>query len=242
MLKTNSTLSLICLLSIAVLMLGCQSSKSPKMRGAIEVRNEKITGPLPVKKPNIIYVKDFALDVEHYEVDEGIKGRISGRLTGRLGQDLPHPIQKTNPEQQVDKIVTEMSQSLISGLKDKGFNAQRVSDISAVRDGWLLQGGFTEVDEGNRLKRATIGFGQGATQMEIQVGLSDLASVNPQEPFVVFGTIKDPKKMPGAVVTMNPYVAAAKFVLEKNATTKDIQKTSEQIVGQILKYSENIKE
>ena len=135
-----------------------------------------------------------------------------------------------------------MSQSLISGLKNKGFNAQRVSDISTVRDGWLLQGGFTEVDEGNRLKRATIGFGQGATQMEIQVGLSDLASVNPQEPFVVFGTIKDPKKMPGAVVTMNPYVAAAKFVLEKNATTKDIQKTSEQIVGQILKYSENIKE
>jgi hypothetical protein len=41
---------------------------------------------------------------------------------------------------------------------------------------------------------------------------------------------------------MNPYVAAAKFVLEKNATDKDIQKTAEQIVNEILKNFEKFKQ
>ena len=46
--------------------------------------------------------------------------------------------------------------------------------------------------------------------------------------------------IPGAVVTMNPYVAAAKFVLQKNATERDIRRTAEQIVEEILKYGQQI--
>jgi hypothetical protein len=41
---------------------------------------------------------------------------------------------------------------------------------------------------------------------------------------------------------MNPYVAAAKFVLQKNATERDIKKTAEQIAEQIVKYEQQIKE
>ena len=103
-------------------------------------------------------------------------------------------------------------------------------------------GAFTEVDEGNRLKRAVIGFGQGSTQMTVQIGVSDLASKNPQAPFIIFGTIKDPSKLPGAVVTMNPYVAAAKFVMEKNASSKDVKNTAKQIVAEILKYKQKFSE
>jgi hypothetical protein len=53
--------------------------------------------------------------------------------------------------------------------------------------------------------------------------------------------VEDPSKLPGAVVTMNPYVAAAKFVMEKNASERDIQKTADQIVGEMLSYQEKIK-
>ena len=42
--------------------------------------------------------------------------------------------------------------------------------------------------------------------------------------------------VPGAVVTMNPYVAAAKFVMEKNASEKDVKKTAAQIAEEIVKY------
>ena len=41
---------------------------------------------------------------------------------------------------------------------------------------------------------------------------------------------------------MNPYVAAAKFVLQKNATERDINKTAEQIAEQIVKYEQQINE
>jgi len=121
--------------------------------------------------------------------------------------------------------------------------AQRLTASSKAlpTEGWLVQGVFTEVDEGNRLKRAVIGFGQGATSMEIQVGVSDLASRQPRQPFILFGTVKDPGKMPGAIVTMNPYVAAAKFVMEKNATKKDIKNSADQIVSEILKYEQQSK-
>jgi hypothetical protein len=245
MLKPNSCLWFACLVALITLMTGCQTHKASKnMMGVVEVRDEQMPSNWPKARPNIIYVRDFALDVDNFQADQGVGGVLPGRLRGRLGERMPHPMANTDPEQQVSKIVAEMNKSLISKLKDKGYTAQHLELSGAEslpQSGWLLQGVFTEVDEGNRLKRATIGFGQGATQMDVQVTINDLASANPKESFIVFGTVTDPKKIPGAIVTMNPYVAAAKFVLEKNATDKDIQKTAEQIVNEILKNFEKFK-
>ncbi|MGZ8097250.1 MAG: DUF4410 domain-containing protein, partial [Methylosarcina sp.] len=127
---------------------------------------------------------------------------------------------------------------------DKGFIARRLpgSQGALPRKGWLVQGVFTEVDKGNRIKRAVIGFGRGATRMEVQVAVSNLAGQKPKTPFIVFGTAKTPKKMPGAVVTLNPYIAAAKFVVEKDATEQDIRTTAEQIVDEIVKHNQKFKE
>jgi len=221
-----------------------RSLESRKVLGAIEVRDEQMKGPWPAELPRTVYVYDFALDVQHFEGDEGVGGILSNRRLGQLGQRLPHPMASQDPVEQTRKIIDTMSQSLIKNLRDKGLIAERLSGTQAAlpHDGWLLQGIFTEVDEGNRIKRAVIGFGRGATSMNVQVGVSDLTSAQPKTPFIVFGTIKDPKKMPGAVVTINPYVAAAKFVMEKNATEKDIQKTAEQIVDEILKHTQKFKE
>lgn len=245
MLKPNLCIWFTCLVGLTVLMTSCQTHHASKnMMGAVEIRDEQMPSNWPTARPNIIYVRDFALDVENFQVDQGVGGVLSGRLRGRLGERMLHPMTNVDPEQQVAKIVAEMNKSLISNLKDKGFTAQRLEPsgmVSLPQSGWLLQGTFTEVDEGNRLKRAAIGFGQGATQMQVQVSINDLAGANPKEAFIVFGTVTDPKKIPGAIVTMNPYVAAAKFVLEKNATDKDIQKTAEQIVNEILKHFEKLR-
>lgn len=230
---------LLVLMSFAV---GCQTKPTAdKVLGAVEIRDEQIKNPWPAVRPNIIYVRDFSLDAAHFEGEQGVGGLVPGQRLKRLGQNLPHPLASSEPEQQVEKIVAEMSRSLINSLRNQGFAAQPLPNIGSAtlpQGGWLIQGVFTEVDEGNRLKRATIGFGQGATKMDVQVSINDLASANPREPFIVFGTVKDPKKIPGAIITMNPYVAAAKFVLEKNATEKDIQKTAEQIVDEILRNLE----
>lgn len=39
---------------------------------------------------------------------------------------------------------------------------------------------------------------------------------------------------------MNPYVAAAKFVLQKNATERDVKRTAEEIDEEIVKYEQRI--
>jgi hypothetical protein len=39
----------------------------------------------------------------------------------------------------------------------------------------------------------------------------------------------------GAVITLNPYLAAAKFVMEKNAPEKTVKKTASQISAEVVK-------
>ena len=78
--------------------------------------------------------------------------------------------------------------------------------------------------------------------MEVQVGISDLQSDTSRVPFAIFGTLKDPSKLPGAAVTKNPYVAAAKFVMEKSATSRDIQNTAGEIVDELLKFRDEVRQ
>ena len=172
--------------------------------------------------------------------DEGVRGA----LPGKLGQRLPRRLAKDNPSERARQIVETTADSLVQALRANGMTAQRLRKTTGnlPREGWLVQGYFTEVDEGNRLKRAAIGFGRGGTSMDLQIAISDLAGSDPRAAFAVFGTAKDPNRIPGALVTMNPYVAAAKFVLQKNATERDINKTAEQIAEQIVKYEQQINE
>lgn len=209
-------------------------SSSRKVLGGVRTTGEEVKAPLPQKAPSMIYVADFALDSEDYKGDKG----VGGSLPGGLGKRLPHPMARGSSSDKAHRIVDTMAESLVKSLGEKGLPAQRLHDASGElpREGWLAQGVFTEVDEGSRIKRAIIGFGSGATSMDLQLGISDLASSEPRAPFLVFGTVKDPSKIPGAVVTLNPYVAAAKFVLAKNATEKDIKKTAAQIADEIAKY------
>ncbi len=225
---------------------GCQSETLHQVTGGVVLEQEQQAGKLPVRAPHIIYVTEFELGAENIQADQGVRGLLPGLIRRRsafsLGQALPKPLADGDPAAKAQEIVTDMSEALVKSLEAKGMPAQRMENAVGVlpREGWMVSGLFTEVDEGNRIKRAVIGFGRGATQMEVQVGVSDLAGQNPRTPFVLFGTGKEPGKIPGAVVTMNPYVAAARFVMEKNATEKDIQKTADQIATEILKFKDKI--
>jgi hypothetical protein len=230
-------ITVLCFIILAALGLGgCQSTK--KITGGVNIGQEQVIGTGATELPGMIYIKDFQLDSENYQGNQGVLSRM------RIGSRLLNRGNQNDAGEQSAAIVNSMSEALVSEFNDKNLPAQRLGsfDNNLPNNGWLINGAFTEVDEGNRLKRAVIGFGQGSTQMAVQIGVSDLASKNPQAPFIIFGTIKDPSKMPGAVVTMNPYVAAAKFVMEKNASNKDIKNTAKQIVAEILKYKQKFSE
>ncbi len=81
------------------------------------------------------------------------------------------------------------------------------------------------MDEGSRIHRAVIGFGSGQATMNLYVTLTDLA--HPEKNRCTRSRRMAPAKTKaGAVITMNPYVAAAKFVMEKNAPEKMVKQTA----------------
>jgi hypothetical protein len=213
---------------------GCMSACAPtagnKLSGGARVEGQT-TEAVPAVAASRVYVEDFSIDVEASEPRKGPLGRP--RLLPQLGGE--------DPATHARRIVDELAVSLVKDLNAAGVAAERLPSGGRLPlEGWLIRGVFSEADTGNRLRRAVIGFGSGKTDMEVQVGVADLAA-NPTESFLLFGTLTDPSRLPGGVVTRNPYVVAAKFVLEKGAPRRDVEHTAKAIADEIVKFREQVK-
>jgi len=200
-----------------------------KITGEVKVQSRSDESRRPASAPSVIYVQDFDLGYDTRQAAERKGPPVVGRVMSRVTQ-------RNDPQKKAAKLVELMSSTLVKGFIEQKVDARRcIPGTPLPGNGWLVRGVFTEVDQGRRIVRAAIGFGAGATAMELYVSVTDLAE-NLDAPFIIFGTEKDPNRIPGAVVTMNPYVAAAKFLLEKNASERDVKKTGKEIVSTIVKY------
>lgn len=229
--NSRSILVLLAALAIsAVSPAGCTAGEiTKKITGEVKVRSRTDAARQPSSAPSVIYIQDFDLGYDTTQSSERKGPPVIGRVMSRVTQ-------RNDPRQKAEKLVELMSACLVKGFNERKIDAKRfIAGAPLPTCGWLVRGVFTEVDQGKRVVRAAIGFGAGATAMELYVSVSDLME-NPDAPFIIFGTEKDPNRIPGAVVTMNPYVAAAKFVMEKNASERDVKKTAKEIVGTIVKY------
>jgi hypothetical protein len=104
------------------------------------------------------------------------------------------------------KAADTMAAHLVNGLRRLGFTVERAGRHDAINDGDLrIDGRFIRVDEGNPLRRLVIGFGAGASGMEIQV---QVFQGRPQQKILEFAARADSGKMPGAVATVPASSAA----------------------------------
>jgi hypothetical protein len=201
------------------------------MTGGTRVEGVATTAA-PTAPARRVYVQDFTLDAESTtESHSGIlpRPRIFQQMTGE------------DPAAHARRVVDEMATALVKDLDAAGLPAERLPPGRALpADGWLVRGVFTEIDPGQPLRRAVIGFGSGKTDMEVQVGVSDLAG-NPAQSFLLFGTVNDPSRLPGGAVTRNPYVVAAKFVLAKGAPERDVQQTAKAIANELVKFRDQVR-
>lgn len=243
--RRKVVLGLSLLLSLTLAGTGCQRLMGKSFRDTVALENEKTTSTLPKLPPKTVYVADFSLDLQDFQGDAGVRGALPGGLgdgaLGQIGQRLPQPLATTDPAAKVRVIVQTMAEALVGDLREQGIPAVRLQGEPLPHDGWLVSGQFMEVNEGNRLRRSALGFGQGASMMEVHVGISDLSGPTPTVPFVEFGAVKQAGEKPGAAVTLNPYVAAAKFVMEKNASEKDTRRTAGEIAAELLKYRDLVR-
>jgi len=219
--------------AMAVLILLC--SNHSVVNGAVPADSKAEQQLQPTTQPGMVYVLDFTLDVSSIVPDSGVLDHR--RWLGEGPLERLGPLHKqVDPALAAPTLVNLLAASIAQELGKNLIPAMRLPQGQALPDsGWLVRGRFISVEEGNRVRRAVIGFGEGATDMQIDFEVCELGR-NPLTPFLVSSAESGSGKKPGAIVTMNPYVAAAKFVLAKNASENDVRQAGTEIALTIIKY------
>lgn len=208
---------------------GCQSSSTGRPAAASSGGGSgpqvagSPAGVAPKARPVVVH--DFAYDAAQVKSDPGPLPGLQGPA-----QLILQPRRSEEPPQEkAARLARLLSETIAEELTARKIPTTRQPrGMPLPADGLVVDGEFLQVDEGNRLRRAMVGFGAGASEVLAQVSVFDLAQSRDQ-PILVYGTGKGSRPMPGAVITWNPYVMAAKYVLSHNATDKDVRRLGKQI-------------
>lgn len=193
----------------------------------------------PANTANVVYVTDFELDTATVQAGEGAAKQIrDSRPRLREGGLLQQAHDARNdPGVKAQDLVDLMTNSLIEDLKRAGFDARKLNtgDPLPIK-GWLVRGIFTQVGEGNRLQRASVGMGAGETQMQVNATIDKLAGTM-LTPYYEVEAGADSGKKPGgaalSIVKKNPYAMAAKFVMSKRDLEKNVKQTAQNIADDV---------
>ena len=129
-------------------------------RTSVQPGDAKAVGRLP--RPQMIYVHDFAVSPAAVTLDSAIGSRVLSMM-----KDTPESAQQLEVGQQVAKVVTE---NLVKEISKLGIpSAAAASAVPVAGPSLAIEGQFLTVDEGNRLRRAFIGFGAGASDVRTLV-------------------------------------------------------------------------
>jgi hypothetical protein len=183
--------------------------------------------------PPVVYVSDFELDAANVTPDTGPGQRLR-RLRGLL-PDGPGPMGKDkNPQDHARDIVNQMADALTADLKKGGVDARRIAPGQPLpATGWQIRGVFLSVDDGNRLRRAIVGFGAGQNDIQVAVSCDSLALTNLPPLYQVIEET-DSKDKPGAMIKLNPYVIAVKFVMAGKDEKQTIRNNAQQISNSVI--------
>jgi len=205
-----------------------------------QIRGPKVTNESQLasvaKGPRAIYVTDFTINPADFAPagpgrgllnNSGLKARISSLK----GED-------PSPEGQARAIVNQMSDAIVQNLQAKGLSATRIRSGIGPSGSWVVRGRFSNLDQGNRAMKATLGFGAGSTNVNVDFTLSEIVK-GKEKPIFLFDTSNSNGKGPGglamAAATKNPYALAIKFAMSGRDLQKNINKTAKLIADQIAK-------
>lgn len=196
-----------------------------------------------VQRPSVIYVTDFHLDPSQI------------KHTGLLGGPPLLPRGK-GTAREAASLTRVLSDTIVRDLKKAGLRAEHLRDVRAdycpvqtkgriqfaaggaplPKEGWLVAGWFEDLREGESAVTATVGLGAGSGKAQAAVAVSDLAR-DPAAPFMVIGSGSRVRRMPGGLLTMNPYVMAGKFVFDKaTSTEKDMRSLGADVAKSLTNY------
>jgi hypothetical protein len=229
--KINVHLFVIISAGLCAMLCGC---------GTAKVSSSRSIGVAPAAKPATIYVADFDLDAANIKSKSGLLPPLP-KLPGPLGDMLPPlPGAPKDPQKLARNLVDEMSTALVKDLTKAGLNARRLTSTNSVpTSGWLVRDVFTEVNQGNQLTRAMIGFGAGKTDLQVVVDINDLGQGTPK-PFYELNTTADSGKAPGAapMIVLGPAGATARFIIAGKDFDRNVKQTTSKIAAEVAQRTQ----
>lgn len=176
------------MLSVFAILVGCAQTKTSQVRQYAS-ENEK--------RPTRILVQDFSMDASSVKTSTTPLAKIEDMASGDDGKGA-----KASLSQEVSGA---LSDELVERLKKLGFDALKVGASRQVgSDELMITGRFTNVDEGNAVRRAMIGFGAGQSSVDATVSI--LAAEGRQ--VMTMKAHADSGETPGAAVTAGVGAAA----------------------------------
>ncbi|HWT36540.1 MAG TPA: DUF4410 domain-containing protein [Paraburkholderia sp.] len=177
----------------------------------------------------VVYVSDFELDAANITPDQSRLSRAR-RLAGSLS---PLHLSEQDPQKKSQALVASMADTLVADLQRAGIEARRLAAGAPIpAQGWLVRGVFLAVDEGNRVRRAVVGFGAGQGKIELAVAVDALPVESPAPLYQTVEGQSD-KHAPGAIIKLNPYVVAARYVMAGNDEQTDIKQAAAQVAAAV---------
>lgn len=167
------------LLSAFLLLLAC---------GQSAVRPVTLSTHSNLPRPARILLSGFVIDRRDVNEYQGI-----------LRQQPANPNAIERQSELARLAANRFAAELAKGLRQLGFTVELVSpDRTIENDDLLIDGQFVKVDEGDLLRRLTIGFGSGAAKMETRARVYQGAA---RRKILEFITVTDSGKYPGMVAT-----------------------------------------
>lgn len=166
------------------------------------------------KAPRKVYVAPFAL------AGANIKEHPMRKNPGKLGEEAQKLV--------ADSLVAEVSKNIAP--------AKLVSSPAAAgRDGWVITGQFTRLNEGSRFLRMAIGLGAGGTKMETKVAV--FAHGAKSKPILQFKTSGGSGSTPGAATNPIPFSSAPTAAIQARlGVSDDAARTARVITNRIQTY------
>jgi Domain of unknown function (DUF4410) len=220
---------------LALVAAGCAGAQVAQQSQAV---------PVTTSRPVQIVVYPFAVSVDDVALNQGI---IAASYRNFSGED------ETAQQLQVAKDTAHnVCVTVAATLSQKGYTAVcQDRGVSTHGDNILIvDGEFTDISEGNKLRRMVIGLGVGASTLDADVMVQQHSEQGSRQ-LMEFSTHADSGRMPGAGIT-GPAGAAAGGATAvasmgvnlamggvKNYTSATgflADKTSDEIVDQITQY------
>ncbi len=143
---------------------------------------------------------------------------------------------RKNPGQLPNEVQDLIAKHLVEELSRTVAPAVLVkSPAAAGRDGWVVTGEITKIDEGSRILRMAIGLGVGSTKMETAVAVN--ASRASKRSFLSFSTKGTSGATPGAATNPIPFSSAPTVLFQgQQGISDDSRRTARMIASRIADY------